>query len=36
MLGVKISTKGPIHIHCSVQFNPYATHEKDQPGITFE
>ena len=36
MLGEQISNKGPIHIYCSVKFNPHDSHGKGQLGFTTE
>jgi len=36
MLGTEISTEWPIHIYCSVQLVPHASHGKGQQEIAFE
>jgi len=36
MLGEQISTDWPIHVYCSVQFLPHASHGNDQPEIAIE
>jgi len=36
MLGEEISTERPIHLYCSEQFNPFASHGKLQLEVTIE
>ena len=36
MLGEEISTKGPINLYCSEQFNPFVSHGKLQLEVTIE